>query len=131
MAVDHDIPGPSTVETAMNAKRPHDAEEDSSAGINEARFNAAKDQPDSSEATSVAVSDEDAVVVPDLAGQTVRGVTEECSRLGLVPSLIGSGVALEQSPESGTRVSRGSRVAVRFGRMVADVRTKDLQRNVN
>ncbi len=131
MDVDHDIPGPSTVETAKNAKHPHEPHEDSSAGINEARFNAAKDQPESSEATTVAVSDEDAVVVPDLAGQTVRGVTEQCSRLGLVPSLIGSGVALEQSPEAGTRLVRGSRVAVRFGRMVADARSKDLQRNVN
>jgi cell division protein FtsI (penicillin-binding protein 3) len=131
MDVDHDIPGPSTVETAKNAKHPHEPDQDSSAGINEARFNAAKDQPESSEATTVAVSDEDAVVVPDLAGQTVRGVTEQCSRLGLVPSLIGSGVALEQSPEAGTRMVRGSRVAVRFGRMVADARSKDLQRNAN
>jgi cell division protein FtsI (penicillin-binding protein 3) len=131
MDVDHDIPGPSNVETARSVKHPHQAEEDSSAGINEARFNATKDQPDSSEATSVAVSDEDAVVVPDLAGQTVRSVTEECSRLGLVPSLIGSGVALEQSPERGARVARGSRVAVRFGRMVADARSKDVPRNAN
>jgi cell division protein FtsI (penicillin-binding protein 3) len=131
MDVDYDIPGPSAVQTAKNAKHPHEPEEDSSAGINQARFKAAKDQPDSLEATSLAVSDEDAVVIPDLAGQTVRGVTEECSRLGLAPSLIGSGVALEQSPEAGARVPRGSRVAVRFGRMVADARSKDLQRNVN
>ena len=131
MDVDHDIPGPSTVETAKNGKHSQKPEDDSSAGINVARFNAAKDQPDFSESSAVAVSDEDAVVVPDLAGQTVRGVTEECSRLGLMPSLIGSGVALEQSPEAGTRVPRGSRVAVRFGRMVADAPSKDLQRNVN
>jgi cell division protein FtsI (penicillin-binding protein 3) len=131
MDVDYDIPGPSAVQTAKNAKHPHEPEEDSSAGINQARFKAAKDQPDSLEATSLAVSDEDAVVIPDLAGQTVRGVTEECSRLGLAPSLIGSGVALEQSPAAGARVPRGSRVAVRFGRMVADARSKDLQRNVN
>jgi cell division protein FtsI (penicillin-binding protein 3) len=131
MDVDYDIPRPSTVQTAKNAKHPHEPEEDSSAGINQARFNAAKDQPDSLEAASLAVSDEDAVVIPDLAGQTVRGVTEECSRLGLAPSLIGSGVALEQSPEAGARVPRGSRVAVRFGRLAADARSKDLQRNVN
>jgi membrane peptidoglycan carboxypeptidase len=131
MDVDHDVPGPSTVETAKNVKHSQQPEEDTSAGINKARFDAAKDQPDFSEATAVAVPDEDAVVVPDLAGQTVRGVTEECSRLGLLPSLIGSGVALEQSPEAGTRVPRGSRVAVRFGRMAADARTRDLQRNVN
>jgi hypothetical protein len=33
-----------------------------------------------------------------------------------VPSLIGDGVALEQFPEAGTQVLRGSRVTVRFGR---------------
>ena len=131
MDVEHDIPGLSSVETAKNVKHTREPDEDTSAGINQARFNAAKGQPDTVEATTVAFSDEEAVVVPDLAGQTVRGVTEECSRLGLVPSLIGSGVALEQSPEAGTRVARGSRLAVRFGRMVADVRSKEVQRNVN
>jgi hypothetical protein len=131
MDVEHDIPGLSNVETAKNVKHTREPDEDTSAGINQARFNAAKGQPDPVEATTVAFSDEEAVVVPDLAGQTVRGVTEECSRLGLVPSLIGSGVALEQSPEAGTRVARGSRLAVRFGRMVADVRSKEVQRNVN
>jgi hypothetical protein len=33
-----------------------------------------------------------------------------------VPSLIGDGVALEQFPEAGTQVTRGSRVTVRFGK---------------
>ena len=131
MDVEHDIPGLSNVETAKNVKRTREPDEDTSAGINQARFNAAKGQPDLVEATTVAFSDEEAVVVPDLAGQTVRGVTEECSRLGLLPSLIGSGVALEQSPEAGTRVARGSRLAVRFGRIVASVRSKEMQRNVN
>jgi beta-lactam-binding protein with PASTA domain len=69
----------------------------------------------------MAFSEEDAVEVPDLSGQTVRGVTETCSRLGLIPSLLGSGVALEQSPEAGTRVIRGSTVTVRFGRAAAQI----------
>jgi cell division protein FtsI (penicillin-binding protein 3) len=56
------------------------------------------------------------VAVPDLAGQSVRGVTEACSRLGLTPVLVGTGVAVEQSPEAGTRVDRGSRIVVKFGR---------------
>ncbi|MGA8674772.1 MAG: PASTA domain-containing protein, partial [Candidatus Acidiferrales bacterium] len=42
-------------------------------------------------------------------------------RLGLVPELIGSGVAVEQSPEAGTIVMRGSRVTVRFGRTAAEL----------
>jgi stage V sporulation protein D (sporulation-specific penicillin-binding protein) len=64
----------------------------------------------------VAFGDPSAIVVPDLTGQTVRGVTERCSRLGLAPLLIGSGVAVEQYPEGGAQVLRGSRVTVRFGR---------------
>src|SRR6204780_5392687 len=72
-------------------------------------------------APTIAFSEEDAVEVPDVSGQTVRGVTETCSRLGLIPSLLGSGVALEQSPEPGTRVIRGSTVTVRFGRATTQV----------
>jgi cell division protein FtsI (penicillin-binding protein 3) len=72
-----------------------------------------------SSTTTVAFSEEDSVDVPDLTGQTVRSVTEACSRLGLIPDLIGSGVAVEQSPDPGTRVQRGSGVTVRFGRAAA------------
>jgi PASTA domain len=46
----------------------------------------------------------------------VRGVTEACSKLGLTPVLVGTGFALDQSPQAGARVNRGSRVVVRFGR---------------
>ena len=67
-------------------------------------------------APTIAFGDQEAVVVPNLAGQTVRSVTEACSRLGLVPALIGSGVALEQSVEAGTQVVRGTRLTVRFGK---------------
>jgi stage V sporulation protein D (sporulation-specific penicillin-binding protein) len=80
---------------------------------------AAKDA--NSAAPTIAFSEEDAVEVPDLSGQTVRGVTEACSRLGLIPSLLGSGVALEQSPEAGTRVIRGATLTVRFGRATTQV----------
>jgi cell division protein FtsI (penicillin-binding protein 3) len=72
-----------------------------------------------SSAPTVAFSEEDSVDVPDLTGQTVRSVTETCSRLGLIPDLIGSGVAVEQTPDPGTRVQRGSGVTVRFGRAAA------------
>jgi cell division protein FtsI (penicillin-binding protein 3) len=118
----HDVPAGSDVETAKNQRavsRPdsrHDAAQDSA----EARFEAAAaktKQPGGPPAT-VAFGDPNAsaVTVPMLTGQSVRGVTEECSRLGLVPSLIGSGVALEQAPAAGTLVMRGSQVTVRFGR---------------
>jgi cell division protein FtsI (penicillin-binding protein 3) len=80
---------------------------------------AAKDA--NSAAPTIAFSEEDSVEVPDLSGQTVRGVTEACSRLGLIPSLLGSGVALEQSPEAGARVIRGGTVTVRFGRATTQI----------
>jgi hypothetical protein len=74
-------------------------------------------------APTIAFGEQEAVVVPNLAGQTVRGVTEACSRLGLVPALIGSGVALEQSLEAGTQVLRGTRLTVRLGRAGEFVQT--------
>jgi cell division protein FtsI (penicillin-binding protein 3) len=131
MDAPHDVPMPSNLQTAKNLSRA--PESDSSNDINEARYQAAVAQkaPAATSAATVAFSEEDAVLVPDLTGQTVRGVTEECSRLGLVPSLIGSGVALEQTPEAGARVERGSSVTVRFGRAVATLTPASVQRNAN
>ena len=87
------------------------------------------------DAPTTVISEEDSVDVPDLTGKTVRGVTESCSRLGLIPELIGSGVAVEQTPDPGTRVQRGSSVTVRFGRAAAVVSPAAppvaVQRNVN
>lgn len=129
--VARDIPAPTDLETAQSTGHARAPEKDLTNEINETRFKAATEQTDVPPATTVAYSDGDAVIVPNLAGETVRGVTEDCSRLGLVPSLIGSGVALEQSPEPGTRVVHGSRVTVRFGRVAADVPSTHAQRNVN
>jgi cell division protein FtsI (penicillin-binding protein 3) len=129
--VPHDIPAPSDLETAKNIQHARAPEQDLSDVINETRFKAATEPPAVPVATTVAFSDGDAVIVPDLTGETVRGVTEDCSRLGLVPSLIGSGVALEQSPEAGARVVHGSRVTVRFGRVAAETPSASAQRNVN
>ncbi|MGD0956232.1 MAG: penicillin-binding transpeptidase domain-containing protein [Candidatus Acidiferrales bacterium] len=117
LSVPHDVPSPSDTETAQDlrsAPRPGPATGDSEAA--RASFQAAVAKRTEPNAPTVAFAGQDAVAVPDLSGQTVRGVTEECSRLGLVPSLIGSGVALEQFPGAGTQVLRGSRVMVRFGR---------------
>lgn len=123
LEVPHDIPGTSNTETAKNLPRtPNSAshpsmEEGSSEDAAEARFQTAigKDSP-ASFASAAGHGDQRPVTVPSLAGQTVRGVVETCSHLGLMPSLIGDGVALEQFPGAGTQVARGSRVTVRFGR---------------
>jgi cell division protein FtsI (penicillin-binding protein 3) len=116
----HDVPAPSDVETAKNLQatpRPV-SRTDGASDAAQARFQAAveKTQVPGGAPPTVAFGDSPAVVVPSLSGQTVRGVTEQCSRLGLMPSLIGSGVAVEQFPAAGAQVLRGSRVTVRFGR---------------
>lgn len=71
--------------------------------------------PDAPPPTLAFAADE-GVIVPSLAGMTVREVSQQCARLGISPNLVGNGVALEQEPEAGTTVRRGSRVSVRFGR---------------
>lgn len=117
--VPHDVPVPSDIETARNLRpAPQTAGATSHADGSAARFEAAvaKEKPAAAAAPTIAVGDSSAVAVPSLTGQTIRGVTEACSRLGLAPMLIGDGVALEQSPSAGTQVLRGSRVTVRFGR---------------
>jgi len=73
--------------------------------------------PAGSEAVqTVALDEGQGIEVPALGGKTVRGVTEECTRLGLNPVLIGTGLAIEQNPGPGTRVRPGSRITVRFAR---------------
>ncbi len=67
-------------------------------------------------AETVALSEGDGITVPQLEGKTVREAIVELARLGLSPTLVGSGVALEESPEAGSIVRRGARITVRFGR---------------
>jgi cell division protein FtsI (penicillin-binding protein 3) len=67
---------------------------------------------------SVALAEGDAIAVPELAGKTVREVTEICQRLGMNPVLVGTGVVMEQEPRAGTAVPRGGNVTVRFARSV-------------
>jgi len=121
LGVPHDVPSPSDVETAKNEGRrrgsavtSQDAKTDNSTRES---FAASIGMARKTEAVPTAASaEQDFIAVPSLAGESVRGVTEECSRLGLAPTLIGNGVAVEQFPEAGTQVQRGSRVTVRFGR---------------
>ncbi len=64
--------------------------------------------------TTVVLDESNGVPVPSFEGQTVRAFVEECVRLGLSPVPVGAGIAVEQSPPSGTRVRAGSRIVVRF-----------------
>jgi cell division protein FtsI/penicillin-binding protein 2 len=115
--VPHDIPSPSDVETAKDSRRSQRVSEMAVAKTeaSEAKFEAAVARK-SHAVQTVAFGSPDSVAVPDLSGKTVRGVTESCSHLGLTPSLIGNGIAVQQFPEDGTTVLRGSSLTVRFGR---------------
>jgi cell division protein FtsI (penicillin-binding protein 3) len=121
LGVPHDVASPSDVETAKNegrkrgsVARSQNAETENSTRESFAASIGKTPKPEA--APTAAFAEQDSIAVPSLAGQSVRGVTEECSRLGLAPVLIGDGIAIDQFPEAGTQVQRGSRVTVRFGR---------------
>jgi cell division protein FtsI (penicillin-binding protein 3) len=123
LAVPHDVPSPSDVEMVKNTRRapPVEANQDVEADASEARFKAALPKGAASRNANetpptVEFSGQEGIAVPNLSGHSVRAVMEECARIGLAPSLIGSGVALEQFPGAGSVVPAGSRVTVRFGR---------------
>ena len=67
------------------------------------------------ESVTVAVDESGDIAVPDFAGKTMRDVTDQCLRLGLNPSLVGSNLAIAQSPEPGAMVKHGAKVTVEFG----------------
>src|SRR5579862_2088170 len=119
LGVPHDVPSATDVETAKNSGAtppPNPEAEELNAG--KARFAeaVARGGDNAGAAPTVAFAGDDEVVVPALGGETVRGVMEECAKVGLAPALIGNGIALEQFPSAGTQVQRDSRVTVRFGR---------------
>jgi cell division protein FtsI/penicillin-binding protein 2 len=67
-------------------------------------------------APTVELVEGESITVPQLVGRTVREVTQQCMKLGLSPVLVGTGVAVEQSPEPAATVRRGGRITVRFAR---------------
>jgi cell division protein FtsI (penicillin-binding protein 3) len=88
-------------------------------------FQAQPDRPPAQEKNSqpepakpsitVALDEGGDIAVPDLRGKTMRDVTEMCLRLGLEPVLVGSGLAVDESPADGAKVRRGAKITVRFG----------------
>jgi len=70
-------------------------------------------------AVTVAVDEGGDIGVPDFSGMTMRDVTERSLRLGLDPVLVGSGLAMNQTPRAEARVRRGAKITVQFGTPVA------------
>ena len=123
--VPRDVAVPSSV---LQANRQHQSDQDLSdvADFNPVQLDpgtAAEDsgpavppQATGSAAPTVELAEGKGIPVPQLQGRNVREVTEQCMKLGLSPVLIGTGVAVEQSPEPGAVIRRGSRINVRFAR---------------
>jgi cell division protein FtsI (penicillin-binding protein 3) len=65
---------------------------------------------------TVELTEGENIPAPILIGKTMREVTEICLKMGLAPSLVGTGVAVEQSPEPGVMIRRGGRITVQFAR---------------
>jgi cell division protein FtsI (penicillin-binding protein 3) len=64
---------------------------------------------------TVAVDQGGEIEVPDFSGKTMREVADISLKLGLDPVLVGSNLAVDQSPAAGVKVRRGAKITVRFG----------------
>jgi len=72
---------------------------------------------------TVAVEEGGDITVPDFTGKTMREVTEGCLKMGLNPVLVGTSLASHQIPAPGSKVRRGTKVTVEFGK-AADLAAK-------
>ena len=70
---------------------------------------------DKAPAMTVAVDEGSDIPVPDFSGKTMREVTETCLKLGMDPFLVGSGVAVSQTPAAGMKERPGAKLTVQFG----------------
>jgi cell division protein FtsI (penicillin-binding protein 3) len=125
--VPRDVPAsPQLVQTAY--RKNEQADDNSSDDLAAVDFNAQPEAPAGSakpqtvkdnQPTSpemVMLADEGGdIEVPDFSGKTMREVSEACLRLGLDPVLVGTDVAIQQTPAAGGKVRRGSKVTVDFG----------------
>ena len=73
-------------------------------------------EPFPSSGTVVLDIESGGVPVPSFTGKSVRAAIELAQEKGLDLDVVGSGLALDQSPPSGVRVPSGSRITVKFGR---------------
>jgi cell division protein FtsI (penicillin-binding protein 3) len=64
---------------------------------------------------TVAVDQGGDIEVPDFSGKTMRDVMDITFRLGLEPVLVGSSLAISQTPAAGAKVRRGAKITVQFG----------------
>jgi cell division protein FtsI (penicillin-binding protein 3) len=124
--VPQDVPlNPQMMQAAYRKK--NEPEEDSLDDLSAVDFSAQPEMPEQTstpESASVklpkspevltSADDIADVAVPDFSGKTMRDVSEACMRLGLDPVLVGTSVAVQQTPAAGAKVRRGTKVTVEF-----------------
>ena len=126
--VPHDIPvAPTTFRAARRSQAlqasdvsDFDPAQFSATGFGDPQPDAARAVvvPASFSAPTVELAEGAGISVPDLAGKTVRQVTEICVQLGVKPVLIGTGTVQRQSPEPGAVVRHGASLTFQFGRPI-------------
>jgi len=94
------------------------AEQSETAAASDFSVSVAQEPAAGTPAPTVEFAEGEAILVPAFEGKAVREVTEECTKLGLNPVLVGTGIATEQSPGAGATIRRGSRITVQFARGV-------------
>jgi cell division protein FtsI (penicillin-binding protein 3) len=131
--VPRDMPLNSQLMQAAYRKNSKDTEDNSLDDLSAIDFNAQPEtheeaaKPDaikdkvSTSPEALMAPDEGGIEVPDFSGKSMRDVTEACMRLGLNPVLVGTNVAIQQSPVAGAKVRRGAKVTVEFGDAPAPV----------
>jgi cell division protein FtsI (penicillin-binding protein 3) len=129
MDVPRDVPlNPRLVQTAYRQNRESEAvamEDDTpmdfsapaemKEGIAKAPEAAPVQQPPQAPNVTVTMDEGGDIQVPDFKGKTMREVADTCMRLGLNPVLVGSSLALQQTPAAGSKVRRGAKIRVEFG----------------
>ena len=126
--VPRDVPlSPQVIQASFRAKRSQAPEESmddltpvdfsatAEASNEQASAPAAKEVAVKMPEVMVAVDEGGDIEVPDFKGKTMREVTMSCMKLGLDPVLVGTRLALQQTPTAGAKVRRGTKVTVEFG----------------
>ncbi|MGH9741929.1 MAG: penicillin-binding protein [Candidatus Acidiferrum sp.] len=98
----------SSVDFSGEAESP---KEESRIEASNGRERAGKQEP----ALTLAVDQGGDLQLPDFSGDTMREAADISLKLGLDPVLVGSGLAVDQSPAAGAKVRRGAKITVRFG----------------
>lgn len=105
-------------ETTLNDVTDFDPAQSESTSPSDLSIEAAQEPAAGTPAPAEEFAEGEGIQVPAFEGKGVREVTEECTKLGLNPVLIGTGIATEQSPGAGATIRRGSRITVQFARGV-------------